>query len=131
MVKQGIPDWPQMQRGSAQRGKQGWSAQQERHNGARARKHEMRKVKAQLELNLAMDVMGNKKAFCKWISSRRKTKENPGLGLVLPLMPKAREKAEALSVVFASVSPGKSCPQASQVPEPTSESGEHGCSEGL
>jgi len=27
----------------------------------------------------------------------------------------AMEKAEALSVVFASVSPGKSCPQASQV----------------
>lgn len=43
-------------------------------------------------MNLAMDVAGNKKAFCKWISSGRKTKEDSGLGLVLPLMSKATGK---------------------------------------
>lgn len=65
-VKQEIPPaWPQMQRGSARGCKQGWSTQQEQHNGARACKHEIREVKAQLQLNLAMDVTGNKKAFCK------------------------------------------------------------------
>lgn len=77
-----------------------------------------------------MDMVGNKKAFCKSISSRRRSNENPGLGLVLLFMSKAVENAEALSVVFASISPGKFCPQASQVSQPMSESEERSSSKG-
>ena len=36
----------------------------------------IRKAKAQLELNLATGVKGNKKLIYKYINSKRKTKEN-------------------------------------------------------
>lgn len=35
-------------------------------------RHEVRKVKAQMELNLARDVEANKKGFCKYIDDKRK-----------------------------------------------------------
>ncbi|PKU33022.1 rna-directed dna polymerase from mobile element jockey-like [Limosa lapponica baueri] len=40
--------------------------------------NEVRKAKANLELNLARGVKGNKKGFYKYINSKRKTRENVG-----------------------------------------------------
>ena len=40
------------------------------------RREKIRKAKAQLELNLAAGVKGNKKLFYKYISSKRRTREN-------------------------------------------------------
>lgn len=39
----------------------------------------VRKVKVDMEVNLARDVKGNKKGFYKYINSKRKTRENLGL----------------------------------------------------
>ncbi|KAK4828296.1 hypothetical protein QYF61_024961 [Mycteria americana] len=38
----------------------------------------VRKVKAKVGLDLARDVKGNEKAFCKYIDDKRKTRENVG-----------------------------------------------------
>ena len=43
---------------------------------AKVRGEEVRKVKAQLELRLATAVKENKKSFYKYISGKRRTKEN-------------------------------------------------------
>ena len=39
-------------------------------------REKIRKAKAQLELNLAAGVKGNKKLFYKYINSKRRTREN-------------------------------------------------------
>ncbi|GAB0178132.1 mitochondrial enolase superfamily member 1 [Grus japonensis] len=64
-----------------------------------------RKAKARLELNLARDAKNNKKDLFKYISSKRKTRENVGLLLnkVGALVTEDTEKAELLNAAFASV----------------------------
>jgi len=47
-------------------------------NVTRACRHETRKSKAHLELNLARDVKDNKKGFFKYIISKQKTRDNVG-----------------------------------------------------
>lgn len=37
---------------------------------------QVRKAKSQTELNLARDIKGNQKSFCKCITNKRKTREN-------------------------------------------------------
>ncbi|GAB0181788.1 mitochondrial enolase superfamily member 1 [Grus japonensis] len=76
-----------------------------------------RKAKAQLELNLARDVKYTKKGFLKYISSKRKTKENVGLLLneVGALVMEHAEKTELLNALFASVFTAKVSPQETQI----------------
>ncbi|KGL81631.1 hypothetical protein N309_14517, partial [Tinamus guttatus] len=63
-----------------------------------------RKAKTHLELELARDVRGNRKGFYKYISSKRKARENVSLLLIEgALVAKDVEKAELLNAFFASV----------------------------
>jgi len=76
----------------------------------------MRKAKAHLELDLARDVKDNMKGFFKYISSKRKTRENVRLLLneVGAVVAEDTEKAEPLNAAFDSVFTVKAGPQASQ-----------------
>ncbi|KFV00164.1 hypothetical protein N340_13736, partial [Tauraco erythrolophus] len=81
--------------------KQGQVAWEEYREIVRATREQVRKTKAQIELNLARDIKGNKKSFYRYISDKRKTKEN-----VDPLWKETgdhMEKAEVLHDFFASV----------------------------
>ncbi|GAB0208090.1 mitochondrial enolase superfamily member 1 [Grus japonensis] len=71
------------------------------------------------ELNLARVVKDNKKGFFKYISSKRKTRENVGLLLneVGALVTEDTEKVELLNAAFASVFTAKASPQESQTLE--------------
>ena len=69
----------------------------------------IRKIKACPELNLMRDVKGNKKCFCRYIISRRMTRENVGslLNGTGALVTQDMEKAEVLKAFFTSVSTSK------------------------
>ncbi|GAB0209695.1 mitochondrial enolase superfamily member 1 [Grus japonensis] len=58
--------------------KKGVATWEEYRNVVRVCRDATRKAKAHLELNLAGDVKDNKKGFFKYISSKRKTRENVG-----------------------------------------------------
>lgn len=71
------------------------------------------KDKAHQELNLARDMKGNRKGFCKCI-----TKENEGLlNEEVDLVTEDTEKAKVLSDLFVLVSTGKTNLQEFLVPE--------------
>ncbi|KAK4810452.1 hypothetical protein QYF61_004232 [Mycteria americana] len=84
---------------------QGQATQEDYKGVARLCREKIRRAKAELELNLAAAVKDNKKHFFKYISSKRRAKEN-----LQPLVDgggntvtKDEEKAEVLNAAFASV----------------------------
>ena len=71
---------------------------------AKVCKEEVRKAKAPLELRLATAVKESKKSFYKYISGKRRTKDNfhPLLDAVGNVTTEDKEKAEVLNAFFTS-----------------------------
>ncbi|GAB0187869.1 mitochondrial enolase superfamily member 1 [Grus japonensis] len=89
--------------------KQGQVAWEEYGESVRAARDQVRNAKALMELNLARDVKGNKKSLYRYISNKRKTRENMGLlwNETGNLVTWGMEKAEVLNDFFASIFTGK------------------------
>lgn len=70
-------------------------------------------------MNLVRSAKGDKKGFCKYVHSKRKTRGNVGLLLngAVDLVTKGMEKAEVPSAFFALVFTNKTSLQQSQNPE--------------
>ncbi|KAK4806171.1 hypothetical protein QYF61_001094 [Mycteria americana] len=100
--------------------KQGQATQEDYKGVARLCREKIRRAKAELELSLAAAVKDNKKHFCKYISSKRRGKEN-----LQPLVDgggntvtKDEEKAEVLNAFFASLFNSRAnCSLGTQPPE--------------
>ncbi|GAB0186661.1 mitochondrial enolase superfamily member 1 [Grus japonensis] len=71
--------------------KQGQVAWEEYREIVQATKDQVRKAKALIDLNLARDVKGNKKSFYRYISDKRKMRENVGYNKVTALVDKGRK----------------------------------------
>ena len=71
---------------------------------AKVCREEVQKAKAQLELRLATAVKENKKSFYKYISGKRRSKENfhPSLDAVGNMTTEDKEKPEVLNTFFTS-----------------------------
>ncbi|GAB0175629.1 hypothetical protein GRJ2_000028100 [Grus japonensis] len=76
--EQGAPGQTQTQKEAYRGWKQGQVAWQEYREYVQAARDQVRKAKFLIELNLARDIKGNKKSFYRYISDKRKTRENVG-----------------------------------------------------
>ncbi|KAK4828821.1 hypothetical protein QYF61_000878 [Mycteria americana] len=100
--------------------KKGQATQEDYKGVARLRGEKMRRAKAELELNLAAAVKDNKKHFFKYISSKRRAKENlqPLVDRGGNTVTKDEEKAEVLNAFFASLFNSRdNCSLGTQPPE--------------
>ncbi|GAB0208330.1 mitochondrial enolase superfamily member 1 [Grus japonensis] len=108
------------QKKEAYRGwKQGQVAWEEYRGTVRAVREQVRKAKALTEINLARDVKDNKKSFYRYVSEKRRTRENVGplQNETGDLVVQDMEKAEVLNDFFASVFTGKCSRHTAQVTE--------------
>jgi len=93
----------------------------------RLRRENIRRAKAQLELHLATAIKDNKKCFYKYISNKRRAKENLHhfLDAAENTVTKDEVKAEVFNAFFASVFNSKtSCSPATQPPQLEDRDGE-------
>ncbi|GAB0182313.1 mitochondrial enolase superfamily member 1 [Grus japonensis] len=99
--------------------KQGQVAWEEYRETVQAARDQVRKAKALIEFNLARDVKGKKKSFYRYVSDKRKTRENVGplLKETGDLVIQDMEKAEVLNNFFALVFTGKGSSHTTQVTE--------------
>ncbi|KAM9591097.1 uncharacterized protein ACIBXB_006040 [Morphnus guianensis] len=107
--------------------KKGQATQEEYRELVRSCREEIRKAKAQLELNLATVVRANKKCFCKYVNSKKNPKENiyPLLDAEGNIATQNEEKAEVPNAFFDSVfNRETSYPQGTQPPELEGRDGE-------
>ncbi|GAB0205871.1 hypothetical protein GRJ2_003052700 [Grus japonensis] len=89
--------------------KQGQVAWEEYRETVHAAREQVRKAKALIEISLARDVKDNKKRFYRYVSDKRRTRENVGplQNETGDLVTQDMEKAEVLNDFFASVCTGK------------------------
>ncbi|GAB0207584.1 hypothetical protein GRJ2_003224100 [Grus japonensis] len=99
--------------------KQGQVAWEEYRETVQAARDQVRKAKAQTELNLARDVKDNKKSFYSYVSDKRRTRENVGIlqNETGHLVTQDMEKAEVFNDFFASVFTSKGCSHTAQLTE--------------
>ncbi|GAB0177815.1 mitochondrial enolase superfamily member 1 [Grus japonensis] len=99
--------------------KQGQVAWEEYRETVQAARDQVRKAKALIEISLARDVRDNKKSFYRYVSDKRRTRENVGplRNEMGELVTQDMEKAEVLNDFFASVFTGKSLSHTAQVTE--------------
>ncbi|GAB0204631.1 hypothetical protein GRJ2_002928700 [Grus japonensis] len=99
--------------------KQGQVAWEEYRETVPAAREQVRKAKALIEISLAKDVKDNKKSFYRYVSDKRRTRENVGplWNETGDLVTQDVEKAEVLNDFFASVFTGKCLSHTVQVTE--------------
>ncbi|GAB0185675.1 mitochondrial enolase superfamily member 1 [Grus japonensis] len=99
--------------------KQEQVAWEEYRETVQAARDQVRKAKALIEISLARDVKDNKKSFYRYVSDKRRTREDVGplRNETGDLVTQDVEKAEVLNDFFASVFTGKCLSHTAQVAE--------------
>ncbi|GAB0182959.1 mitochondrial enolase superfamily member 1 [Grus japonensis] len=119
MDEQEAPGQSQTKKEAYRGWKQGQAAWEEYRETVREAREQVRKAKALIEISLARDVKDNKKSFYRYVSDKRKIRENVGplWNETGDLVTQDMEKAEALNDFFASVFTGKCLSHTAQVTE--------------
>ncbi|GAB0190395.1 mitochondrial enolase superfamily member 1 [Grus japonensis] len=119
MDEQGAPGQTQTKKGSLQMVEARAGSLGEMQRTVQAARDQVRKAKALIEISLARDVKDNKKSFYRYVSDKRRTRENVGplWNETGDLVTQDMEKAEVLNDFFASVFTGKCLSHTAQVTE--------------